>query len=67
MTMATTYYVIEGPKDLLAKVVDQRTGFLYRDGAWVEDAWALERCSGIGGDADAREITAAEAKKLTSR
>ena len=65
--MATTYYVIEGPTELVAKVVDGAAGYVFRDGDWAESAYALERCSGMGGDADAREITAAEAKKLTSQ
>ncbi len=63
MAETVRYFVIGETPQHLAKLEGLHAS-LWRDGAWQESNWAWSRISGAGGDADAREISADEAKTL---
>lgn len=64
--MTAKFYEIEGSPPIVLKM-EGHSGWVYRDGKWEESAWALAKASGIGGDAEAQEISEAEAMKLIAK
>jgi len=63
--LSTRYFIWEDP-DRLVKVVDG-VGYILRDGAWHQSEPAYRRASGIGGDADCREIDSIQGKRIEAR
>jgi hypothetical protein len=61
--MASRFYVWEAPVPRLVMIENGQTSVL-RDGAWHYAPGLYARVTGLAGDADAHEITAAEAARL---